>query len=64
MVTKLKRLFTLKGCLFGAVKITESVDPDKHSYSNLIIAFLLDLIIVCFFHFQILIGLKKSLFFE
>ena len=26
--------FTLKDCLFGAVKITKNADPDKYSYSG------------------------------
>ena len=26
--------FTLKNCLFGAVKLTENADPDKYSYSG------------------------------
>ena len=31
MVTRLAD-FTLKDCLFGAVKLTENADPDKYSY--------------------------------
>ena len=31
MVTRLTA-FTLKYCLFGAVKLTENADPDKYSY--------------------------------
>ena len=26
--------FTLKDCLFGAVKLTKNADPDKYSYSG------------------------------
>ena len=29
--------FTLKGCLFGAVKLTKKADPDKYFYSGYVI---------------------------
>ena len=31
--------FTLKNCLFGSVKLTKKVDPDKYKYSNYDIEF-------------------------
>ena len=31
--------FTLKECLFGSVKITKNVDPNKYSYSGCGIGF-------------------------
>ena len=31
--------FTLKDCLFGAVKLTKNADPDKYSYSGYDIGF-------------------------
>ena len=31
--------FTLKDCLFGAVKLTENADPDKYKYSGFGIGF-------------------------
>ena len=31
--------FTLKYCLFGAVKLTKNADPDKYSYSGYHIGF-------------------------
>ena len=34
--------FTLGGCLFGGVKLTKNVDPDKYSYRVMV----LDLILV------------------
>ena len=43
---------TLNDSLFGAVKLTKKADPDKYSYSDME----LDLILVHFIHFQILIG--------
>ena len=52
--------FTLKNCLFRAVKLTKNADPDKYSYSG----YGMDLILVHFFQFQILIGVKMSLFLE
>ena len=52
--------FTLKNCLFGAVKLTKNANPNKHSYSGYGIGF----DFVHPFQFQILIGLKMPLFLE
>ena len=52
--------FTLKDCLFGSVEITEIADPDKYSYSGCGIGFQSRSL----FQFQILIGVKMSLFLE
>ena len=60
MVTRFNTDFTLKDCLFGTVKITKNADPDKYSYSG----YGIELILVHFFEFQILIGVKMSLFLE
>ena len=50
--------FTLKDCLFRAVKLTRNADPDKYSYSDMV----LDLILVHVFHVQVLNGVKMLLF--
>ena len=56
----LKAEFTLKNCLFGNFKITKNAD-----LINILIQDMeLDLILVLFFQFQILIGVKMSLFLE
>ena len=52
--------FTLKDCLLGYVKIAINADPDKSSYSGYGIGF----DSCSHFQFQILIGIKISLFFE
>ena len=39
MATKFKHWFTLRGCLFGSVKLTKNTDPDKYSYSGYGIGF-------------------------
>ena len=35
----LNTVFTVKGCLFGAVNLTKNADPDKNSYSGYGIGF-------------------------
>ena len=35
----LSTYFTLKNCLFGSVKLTKNVDPDKYKYSGYSIGF-------------------------
>ena len=52
--------FTLKDCLFGAVKLTENANPNNFSYSGYGIGFDSRLL----FSFQILIGVKMPLFLE
>ena len=52
--------FTLKNCLFGAVKLTKNANPNKHSYSGYGIGF----DYVHPFQFQNLIELKMPLFLE
>ena len=34
MVKRLKTDYTLSNSLFGAVKLTKNVDPDKYGYSG------------------------------
>ena len=52
--------FTLKDCLFGAVKLTKNADPDKYSYSRYGIGFDSRSL----FHIQVLVGAKLLLFLE
>ena len=52
--------FTLKYGLFEAVKLTTNPDP----YKFLILDIVLGLLLVHFFYFQILIGVKTLLFLE
>ena len=47
---------TLNDSLLDAVKLTKKADPDKYSYSDME----LDLTLVHFIHFQILIGGKMN----
>ena len=49
--------FTLKDCLFVAVSLIKNADPDKY-------LLILNLIVVHFLQFQILIEAKMSLFLE
>ena len=46
--------FNLKDCCFGAIELAKSFDSDKYSYSG----YVLNLILVQFFQFQILIRVK------
>ena len=50
--------FTLKDCLFGAVKLTKNANPNKYSYSG----YGIEIDSCSLFQFQILIGFKMSLF--
>ena len=52
--------FTLKDSLFGAAKLFLNIDPDKYSYSR----YGIDEILVPFFYFQILVGVKTLLYLE
>ena len=52
--------FTLKDCLFGAAKLLLNTDPDKYSYSRYDIGWIL----VHFFDFQILVGVRMLLFLD
>ena len=52
--------FTLKDSLFGAAKLFLNIDPDKYSYSRHGIGEIL----VPFFYFQILVGVKMLLYLE
>ena len=50
--------FTLKDCLFGAVKLTKNANPNKYSYSG----YGIEIDSRSLFQFQISIGFKMSLF--
>ena len=52
--------FNLKDCFFGAVKLAEDANPNNYLIQDME----LDLTVVHFFQFQILIGAKMSLFLE
>ena len=39
MATRFRHWFTLGGGLFGGIKLTKNVDPDKYSYSGYGIGF-------------------------
>ena len=52
--------FTLKDSLFGAAKLFLNIDPDKYSYSR----YGIGEILVPFFYFQILVGVKMLLYLE